>query len=67
MGNSEATPRAAARLEEFHLGISDAWPYHLKCTSCGTTFGYFDCYTNTGESRVLKMRYCMRCGAKIKD
>jgi len=53
------------RLKEYHLGVMDPWPYHLTCSSCHAVYSYFDCYTTTGSTRVLRMRYCMRCGAEV--
>lgn len=58
-------PLIEASLNEHRNGDSDSWPYHLRCSKCGHVFGYFDCYTTTGENRVLTMRYCKNCGAKI--
>lgn len=57
--------RNVCNLREYHLGVIDPWPYHLACSSCNAVYDYFDCYTTTGPSRVLRMRYCMRCGAKV--
>ena len=59
-------PLVEADLEEHHVGALDKWPYHLRCTACGAVFGYFDCYTTTGEDRRLVMVHCKRCGALVR-
>lgn len=66
-GKRVFVPEVTTTLREFHRRITDPWPYHIKCTACGVVYDYFDCYTTTGENRVLKMRYCMRCGARVLE
>lgn len=60
-------PKATCALERHSVGATDPWPYHLRCSNCHAVFGYFDCYTTTGESRVLTMRFCKGCGAEVTD
>ena len=52
------------KLVEEHVGITDSWPYHIKCNSCGAVFDYFDCYYKTGRIG-LTMKHCKQCGRKV--
>lgn len=65
-GRRVFVPEVTTSLVEHRVGFGDPWPYHLRCTACGAVFGYFDCYSTTGERRALRMHFCMRCGARVE-